>query len=66
MVVQNFVFYACFSLSLSPSPLTLLPLSLLPEALEEYFEHYGAVKEVLLKYDRDTHKSRSVQHLIVM
>ena len=37
-----------------------LPPSLSPsEKLKEYFEEYGSVKEVTIKYDRDTQKSRS-------
>ena len=38
----------------------LSSLSFLLDTLKEYFEQYGQVKEVTIKYDRETQKSRSV------
>ena len=45
----------CVCLLLLQRPPSLSP----SEKLKEYFEDYGSVKEVTIKYDRDTQKSRS-------
>ena len=42
-----------------------VPLCSNSEALKQYFEQFGTVKEVDLKYNRDTNKSRSdFSHLL--
>ena len=33
----------------------------LPDNLREYFEKYGVVKDVMIKYDPNTQQSRSVE-----
>ena len=70
MTPLSCVLVVCGSVSaiLFVFPLTpAVSLSLCPsETLKDYFEQYGSVKEVTIKYDRDTQKSRSESLLLFL